>query len=259
MSWAKVRIYYDSIPGTTGSLITATSATSTDVVENIYKMLEVNKWKAANTTSPHYITVDLQAGNPTKTADYLAILGHNLYSAGATVVLQYSTDNFAADINDAFTAEAVPADSVYLKEFTQTASKRYWRLKLTGHTVAPYMAICIWGNRTELDYASASFDPHAQEAKSTVNMSYGGYVTGMHTTHTERTLALSFDDADTALYAKLKTWWETSGTQHFFVAWERTNNAADVFFMRSDMRFENPLTNGGAYRNLTLNLTGRKE
>ncbi len=259
MSWAKVRIYYDAIPGAIGSLITATSATSTDAVENIYRMLEVNKWKAANTTSPHYITVDLQAGNPTKTADYLAVLGHNLYTAGATITLQYSSDNFAADINDAFTAETVMSDAVYLKDFTQTPSRRYWRVKLTGITVAPYMAICIWGDKTELGYASASFDPHAQEVKAQINQSYGGYVTGVHATHTERSMRLRFEDADAALYAKVKTWWETSGMEHFFVAWDRTNNASDVFLMRSDLRFDNPLMNGGAYRNLTLNLTGRKE
>jgi hypothetical protein len=121
------------------------------------------------------------------------------------------------------------------------------------------MAICIWGDKTELDYATASYDPYAQNVKANVGLSQGGYVTGIHEKYTERSLALRFADADSTLYDKVKSWWDTSGLKNFFVAWETANNPTDVFLMRPDPKFNNPLTNGGAYRNITINLKGRKE
>lgn len=256
-TWNKVRFFYDTMLGAAGSTLTATSAAPGCEAANIHNMIETNMWRASSLADPHYITFDAGAGG-VASADYLVVYGHNLAACGATVVLQYSADNFAADINDAFVPEAPAADRLYLKEFPQTSQYRYWRLRIAGHTAVPYMTICIWGNSAELDYASASFDPHSQDAKANVNLSYGGYVTGIHTQYVERSMALRFEDADEALYARVKGWWETSGLKHLFVAWETANNPDDVFLMRPDTRFDNPLKNGGAYRDITINLKGRK-
>lgn len=258
--WAKIKFYYETMLGSTGSVLTATSTAPGDYsVAYLYNMLEINRWMTADGTNPHYISYDAGAGNA-KTADYLAVLGHNLKSAGATVVLQYSNDN--ATYYDAFTAFAVAADTVVLKEFASPGAYRYWRLVIyvpTGLTVPVHMAVCIWGNTTELDYATASFDPHEQEAKADINLSYGGYVAGVHTRYIERSMTLRLDDADSILYAKIKTWWETSGLKNFFVAWETANNPSEVFLVRPDARFSNPLKNGGLYRDININLKGRKE
>ncbi len=256
--WNKVKFFYDTMLGSSGSTLAATTTASGHDVADICNMLEVNGWKAADLTDPHYITFDAGAAGQAS-ADYLAIHGHNLASAGASIVLQYSSDNFALDINDAFTPETPATDRTYLREFAGTAQYRYWRLRITGHTQAPYMGICVWGIKTELDYATASFDPHSQEAKAAVNLSYGGYVMGSHTQYIERSMALRFEDADASLYAKVKAWWEGSGLKNFFVAWENANNPGEVFLMRPDPRFDNPLTSGGLYRDITINLKGRKE
>lgn len=257
--WAKIKFFYDSIPGSSGSLITATSATSTDPIENIYNTLETNRWMASDTTDPHYVKVDLNTGNPLKSADYAAIIGHNLNSAGASVSLECSADDFAADITVALAPFSPSSDKAVLKEFTQTPGKRYWRLKITGMTVPVYMAVCAWGLKTELDYASASFDPHGEERRANVNLSYGGYVAGVHAQWSERQMTLRFEDADEALYAKVRDWWERSGGKNFFVSWDSTMHPDDVFFMRPDLKLNSPLKNGGLYRDITLNLRGRKE
>src|SRR3972149_8429742 len=259
MTWAKPKIYYDTMLGSFGSTLTASSIAAVDYSVNyLYNWIEVNSWKAANTTVPMYITYDAGAGN-TKQADYLVILGHNLSTIGATIVLQYSTDNFAADINDVFTAFAPTADTVILKEFTAVA-KRYWRLKITGKlSAAPYMAICVWGLKTELDYATAPFDPYHQEVKANTGLSNGGYVTGIHTQYTERKLDLRFNDADATLYGKIKSWWDAHGLKNLFIAWEVTNNPNDVYLMRPDEKFSNPFTSNSAFRDISLSFTGRKE
>ena len=258
-TWQKVKFFYATMLGSTGSTLAADSTASGDYdVDYIFNMLETNMWKSANTTDPQYITYDAGAGN-TVSADYLVILGHNLSTISATVTLQYSTDNFSGDINDAYTAEAPSADTVYIKEFT-TQDKRYWRLKISGApSAAPQITLAIWGAATELDYASTQFDPHAQQHMTTRNISQGGVVTGVHQQYIERSMALSFFDADSTLYGKVKSWIDDNGLKNFFVGWELGNNTSEVFLMRSDASFNNPLKLGGAYRNININLVGRKE
>lgn len=193
-------------------------------------------------------------------ADYLAVIGHNLYTAGASIYLEYSDDN--VNWTEAW-SDTPAADTVMLDEFASPGLHRRWRVRLykspNNFNAPPYMAICVWGLKTELDYASLGFDPHGQEAKANINVTQGGYVSGIHTRYTERQMTLSFQDADSALYDKIKTWWEKHGPRNLFVAWETTNNPSDVWLMRPDARFDNPLVAGGLYRDITVRLRGRKE
>ncbi len=258
--WAKVKFFWETMLGSTGSTLTASSTEGIGDYNAIYiyNMLETNRWKGALATDPHYITYDSGAGN-SRNADYLAISGHNLDKVGTSVTLQFSTDNFNLDINDAFAPEAVTSGKVFLKEFTSQGAKRYWRLKITGLTSPAEIAVCIWGNKTELDYLTGSFDPDAEEVSANTNLSYGGYVTGVHRQYSERKLTVNFQDGDPALYQKVKAWWEGSGLKNFFVGWETANRPGEVYLMRPGSSFVNAFTYGGAYRNITIKLSGRKE
>ncbi len=140
-----------------------------------------------------------------------------------------------------------------------SVARRHWRLKMTGHTSAPYMAVCIWGDKTVMDYASASFDPYDETVQANVNISNTGYLMGVHERYSERNMSLVFRGADASLYAKVRSWWERSGLGNFFVAWERGNNPDDVFLMHPEKRFANPLTGGGSFRDINIKLKGRKE
>jgi hypothetical protein len=261
-AWSKIKFFYDTMLGSAGSSLTASSTASGDYSPAyIYNMLETNMWKAVDTTNGVWITYDAGAGNA-KDADCLAIIGHNL--AGMRIYLIGSN---VADFSTSYIiCNFIQADNkAVLKEFTNTyGAFRYWRLTFFSVgggalSVIPYVTLAIWGMATELDYASASFDPHAEDVKASVNLSQGGYVTGVHTQYTERSLALKFEDADATLYGKIKTWWNTNGLKNFFVAWENANSPNDVWLMRPDAKFSNPLTNGGLYRAITINLKGRKE
>ena len=250
MAWGKVRFFYKhSLTG-----LTATSEAAGFLVANVLDMLEGTLWKATS-SSDQYIAFDAGSGN-TYTADYIAIAGHNLKTRAATLTLQYSTNG--ADWSNAFTGFAVVDDKALVKEFT-TQTVRYWRVKLSSMSGIPYIAICIWGQAIELDYASSSFDPHAEDNKANVNLSETGYVLGIHNRYSERQIDLIFNDADDTLYQKCKTWWDTSGLKNFFVSWEPTSHATEVYLMRPDSSFKNPLQIGGLYRNITINLKGRKE
>ena len=138
-------------------------------------------------------------------------------------------------------------------------SRRHWRLKMAGHTAPPRMGICIWGDKTVLDYASTSFDPHGEAVQASVNVSNAGYVLGVHERYRERRISLSFRGADQALYEKVRSWWEVSGLKNFFMGWERANNPDEVFLVYPEKTFNNPLRDGGLYRDINIRLKGRKE
>ena len=195
----------------------------------------------------------------TVTSDFLAISGHNFGSGGVAIIsLEHSMDNFVADTQTGLAATDIVNDNSLVKEFT-LFSARWTRLKITGMTAAPEMAICFWGLSTELDYATASFDPHSQNDKANVNVSHTGFMLGAHNKFIERSMKIRFNNAESTLYDKVKDWIDNNGLKNFFVAWEDANNADDVFLMRSTGKVNNPLVKGGLYRNISINLIGRRE
>lgn len=256
MPWAKIKFFWKSMPGKEGSGLWASSTRAGFDVSSIYNMMETNMWTADTAAGPHYITCDAGEGKETK-ADYLAVSGHNLGSLGALVSLQYSADG--QGYTDALAPFTPSTDSSFVKEFANPGAYRFWRIKIDNTPSAPYLTVCIWGESTELDYATASFDPHEQETKSSVNVSQGGYLAGAHAHYTERSLSFRIEDAGEALYEKIREWREGNGLKNFFVMWEPAGHPEEVFLMRPEPRFSNPLKAGGSRRDIFINLKGRKE
>ncbi|MBW7957844.1 MAG: hypothetical protein H3C68_08140 [Deltaproteobacteria bacterium] len=254
--WAKIKFFWKNMLGSEGSTLSASSTFSGFDVAYISNMMETNMWIAADAAGPHYITFDAGAGN-SEEADYLAVSGHNLSTTGARISLQYSIDGEVYD--DALAPFTPPSDRSFVREFTNPGAYRYWRLVIEDATAAPCIAIAAWGTGTELDYATASYDPHEEETKASVNLSQGGYLAGTHAHYIERSISLRFDDADPALYEKIAEWRSLNGLKNFFVMWEPSGHPEEVFLMRPEPRFSNPLKHGGKSRDISLNLTGRKE
>lgn len=252
MSFAPVEIYYQH---SLASLV-ATSAESGYPASNILGGTDAIPWKAT-TNATQYITFDAGVGQ-TYSPDYLLIFTHNLGSIGATVSLQYSTDNFAADVNDIFTPYAVPNNKVILKKFT-TQAKRYWRLKISGATAAPWICYCRWGQKTVLDYAD-KLTPYDVERKGVVLQSDWGFLQGVHEKYKEYGLSIAFHDCDSALQAKFSEWEQAVGMGLFGVSWDATDHASDVRVLRrKDTKFSMPMKYGGFYTDVTMNLIGRYE
>lgn len=206
------------------------------------------------------LTLDLGVGN-TATADYLTIFNHNLNTAGITVALQASaTGAWAGEEVDAFTPVAPSADTVFQQEFTAPTAVRYWRIRLTNVVgAAPNIRIASFGLLTELDFASVGYDPYQEDIKQNVPMTEGGHVAGVHKKFTERVLSVQINDVDSTLYGKIKTWQDTNEGRQFFFGWETSNNPNDIWLVRSSGRHNNPLQKNSTFRDVTLNLRGRKE
>lgn len=260
-----VTFFYKTMLGSTGSTLLATSTATGDyAVTNIYNWFETNTWKASSTVAQN-ITFDTT--NSTG-ADYFAMAGHNIGTLGATITLKTSTSGAWAGEEVMVFSTTVPNDNLFLKEFSNPGNIAHWRLSLSTYasTVAPYMAVAVWGEKTVMSggnsfdgYIQGSFDPYGQTRHSNVNMTQNGYMAGIHNKYTERMFSLSFLNASTATYTKVKTWWENHGLKNFIVAWDSTGHSTDIFLMRAaDGGFVNPI-NINKYRDITINLTGRKE
>lgn len=248
--WSKVTFYYKhQLSG-----LVATTEDANYPVSNILDRLNGTLYKGL-TTVTHYITYDAGVGNSI-TCDYFALGGDNL--AGATVALEFSDDNFASDIRQAFAAFARSAAEPVVKEFA-SISGRYSRMKMTGLSVAPQISLAHWGQLTELNYASGDFDPDAVEFKGNINVTPTGYLTGVHKKCFERQIQFKLQKMDDALWQKLYAWWYDVEMRCFFMAWEKTNHPADVWIVRpTPGKFNNPLTSKGLYRTGTISLLGRK-
>lgn len=261
-TWAKIKFFWDSMLGSAESSVTATSTeTGGDYsVDYLHNWLEVNSWKALNTTTPMYITYDAGVGN-TMEGDYVTVLGHNLSTVGASISLECSsTGLWAGEEVEVLSATLPSSDNVFHKEFTNPGSFRYWRLVIAGTlSDAPYMTIGVWGLKTELDFVSTTFDPHKVNHKANISMSSGGYLTGVHEQYKERSISLAFSGADVSLYNKIKNWHDSVGIRNFFIAWDSENSSDDVFLVRSGEVFNNPFDETGVYRDISIELKGRVE
>lgn len=250
--WARIKFAY-AFASTME--LTATSEDSDNPVSNMINRLETNHYQSLITTT-QYITDTGSAGTSTS-ADYLVLWGHNLKTAGATITLQHSNDNFSSDINDAFTGEIPTSDTYFFKEFT-TISDDYWRIKITGASVAPMITIGYWGDITELDYCSVAFDPNAQRIRDDVNRSETGYQLGVYEKWTERTQRFTWAAAELDIYDALEAWHNVVGRENFFTIWDSLDHPTEVYLMYSDGVFNSRYTMNGRYRDCSVNLTGRK-
>jgi hypothetical protein len=178
-TWAKVKFFWDKMLGSAGSTLSATSTAAGDYSSDyLYNMLETNIWKAADTL-PAYISYDAGAGN-SMSADYLAIAGHNLFSSGALLSLQYSPDGMT--YMDALPPFVPSSDGVVLKGF-RTRAFQVLEAGYDRQTAAPFAAICVWGVSTELDCdrrRSTLTRRKLCECKSKPRRLYGGIHTHVH-------------------------------------------------------------------------------
>ena len=253
MTWTPMETYYQhALSG-----LVASYAADGYPVANLLDGFEGTLWKSTS-ISTQYITYDAGSGNAYP-ADYFGAQNHNLHTAGAAIVLQYSTDNFASDIHDAF-AEFIPTtDKAFVRTFA-SQTKRYWRIKISGAGVAPYMGWARWGAKTVLGFLDGRFDPYAEKINANANVSDGGYLTGVHIKFIERSLSVQFNNAVDALYAKVKALVDFCGMTSFLVAWEPTDHSNDIWLMRiKDGSINAQFKGFGIVRNISFILVGRKE
>lgn len=237
---------------------TATTTASGYDVLNLRDWRPYTYWKA-NTNAVHYLTVDCGSA---KTADSLAILSHDLFTQGAQVSVECSSDNFSADTTVALAAFGPTDNKAVFKTFA-AQTKRYWRLKIANLTAACFLGILAIGTRITFPrYLLESFDPIAEEPKGESARNPNGQILGSVVGYIEKTARVRFQSLTTTFAeSTFRPAWDLhiSKFKPFFWMPDYTNRPQDAFLMaiKPGARLEMPWE--GLSRRLELELIGVKE
>lgn len=237
---------------------TATTTASGYDVKNLTDWRPYTYWKAGS-NAIQYITIDCGAA---KSADSLAIYGHDLLTRGAQVSVECSSDNFALDITQALAPFAPSNNKAIFKTFT-SQSKRYWRLKITNLTAACYIAILDIGPRLEMERPPLSdFDPIGEKPVSESEINVEGQLLGVVNRIIEKRIDASFVVGDSWFNQTFLSAWDNhlSLLKPFFWANDIATYPDQVFLVRiaPDFSLQVPYMAPG-YRRLSLEFVGVKE
>lgn len=257
MSILPIIMYDDTIYTGSGPLTATTTATSYDV-DNITDWRPFTLWKGTG-TSTQYLTKDAGA---VFTANSFALMGHDFFTQGATIVIQYSTDNFAADTNDAFTPFAPTSNRALYLSFT-SQSKRYWRLKITSYTAAPFLGILRIGERLTFPIAmdTDNWDSEAYKIKGSSQTAETGNHLGTTVKYKKLRLRPKWTELDSSwVDGDFKTFWDNSGSllKKFFWIWNSVNYSSEVYLCSIPPGFNKrfPFQDTTLKRNINLELMG---
>ncbi|MFN7725146.1 MAG: hypothetical protein ACK5QH_08765 [Rubrivivax sp.] len=167
---AKPHIFYDNRLG--DAAVVASSTASGFAASNVADWRPYTWWRP--TALPATLTVDCGSA---RAADYALVHGHTLFSAGCTLEVRGSTDNFGA--SNVLVASLTPTSDEPQLLLFNSASFRYWRLRITGAATMPALAIAAIGARLELpEWLGQPFDPLGRQIMGQSNRNERGQPLG---------------------------------------------------------------------------------
>ena len=223
-----------------------TTATDTDAngdynAAYVSDLLPYTLWLAAS-TGTKYISVDATAS---ETADTLAIVGHNLGTAGATVSLESSATGAWAGEETERVAGFVPSDDEnIIKQFT-SGSDRWLRLKIISAAIAPQVGVLMVGERLDFPaYPDSPFEYRTEKINTVNNISRAGHLLGVDNKYTPLTMSASFTWVSyTFMDGDYKTFWDAHGKLQKPFVWvpNITEWPTSSFFVRFPNNFKNSI------------------
>lgn len=227
-----------------GTPIASSTASGYDVL-NLKDFRDYTYWKANNTTTPCYITVDCGSAQD---ADCLGILKHNFNTISASISVECSSDNFSGDTTVALSAFSPSSDLVIFKTFTNQ-NKRYWRLKINGSlSAAPYMAVLMIGKKLDVPFPlKAPFSPAVEGIEAETSRSKTGHILGTVLKYRSISIkATIIRPTWTWMFNTFKPVWDShiSQLKPFFWAWDYDDYPNDVYLVvwKKSSKYKTPLS-----------------
>ncbi|HHT9137388.1 MAG TPA: hypothetical protein ACFYEK_09125 [Candidatus Wunengus sp. YC60] len=234
---------------------TATDTADGYDVLNLLDMRSYTYWQAAN-AGTKYITIDCSTP---KTADCLSIVGHNLKTSEAVISLESSTDN--ASWTERIAGFTPETDLALLKTFN-TATARYWRVKIVTATIAPRIAVIMSGEKIEFPYPPETpYIPYSETVELDSARSKAGHLLGALIHHKPIEIRAQFTVLSrTWIFDKWLSFWDDHGSKlyPFFYAWDKDAYPEHVYFVSCSekMRYQTPLSIGTYVDNINLEMEG---
>lgn len=238
----------------------ATDTASGYNVLNIKDLRTYTFWKAAS-AGTKYITIDCGSA---KSADCLAIIGHNLKTANATVSVESSNDNFVANIVERLVPFTPSSDKAFLKLFT-SASNRYWRIKIVTASIAPQIAVAMLGSKMLFPFPpDTPYNPYIESIEAETNRSKKGHPLGSIIRFKSLEIYANFSNIERAwVINTFKAFWDdyASDLKWFFYAWDLDVFPDMVFFVSvlDGMKYKMPMSILQYVDSIGLEMQGVKE
>ena len=191
-------ILYDTLLRNAGATITASSTESGFSDDDIADYLPWKMWKSGTLVTG--ITIDIDLGGDTGSADTIGLVNHNITSEAGTVELRADT---SAGPNPPTTVRQAAYTPTYgdvdLKTFTLASNLRRWRIVLAkggNFTNKPYIGEIFIGTRTTLtEYMSPDIDPYLKQVETSSERTEGGHYAGAVLRGQTHRFTLGFGDA----------------------------------------------------------------
>lgn len=215
-------------------------------------------WEGAS-AGIKYITVDCLTA---KSADTVAIIGHNFATAGIALAVESSANN--ADWTSRLGSVYPGTDHAFLQQFT-SASARYWRVKFTSGSAAPIVAQLSLGTALEFPKAPVvPVTPWSDEIESETTIGKTGNILGSVTRFSRLQMSFTWRLLERAwVDGEFRTFWDEHAAKlrPFFWAWEPDTFPTQVYYVtiNPSMRLQAPITRSYYADSLKLDLVGVRE
>ena len=223
-------------------------------VQSVLDQRTSSFWRAAAAGSANYIQ---GAWGGAQAIDAVGICGHNLFSVGATIYVEHSTNG--SDWTQATTLIPTTNDTIILA-FT-SATKQYWRLKISNSSGLPQIAVLYFGVAVQFEYPPNTPIALIDEGiNSESSLSETGIHLGTVTRFNDKILDRTFSDfTKTTFYTStFKPFWDTYGKalNWFFYADDAVNAPSECYFCRfkDGFRLRPEQNNKNYISSLTLNM-----
>lgn len=191
-----------------------------------------------------------------KTADAYSVFNHNFLTTDAAVSLEYSSDNFDTDTNEASASFVFTSNKGYAKAFTSQVAN-YWRLKIVTASVVPYVGQVMLGSIfTYEKYPRGNFDPQPEKIVAETNKSLAGFPLGTIINYYERMISVSFRLLTPAWVADTfnPEWLHLRQGLPVVWIWDITNHPTEVYYGSVPAKFTRKMPYDPVFRSLNLKL-----
>ena len=201
-------------------------------------------------------TIVIDCGTP-QYAGALAIGGHNLFTASASVKLEKSVDGISwITVLDAFNPTD---DNTLLEDFTRVSS-RYWRLTIISAAIKVYMGIIVLADPLVFDYPpDAPYSDSQEKIISESARSKAGYLLGAIIRYKELTINANFSNlSQTWIDTYFIPFWDNHAGNLTPFIWHY-NSKTFLVSANPDSIMNFPKNFADYVTTLALNMTGIKE
>ena len=195
--------------------------------------------------------------------DSIAILGHNLESANATVSLEYSDDDTEAisswtEIIAGFT----PGSDDFLAMIFTAQEARAWRLKVVSANLTVYMGLLYIAPRLDFPrWITGALTPKPMRAEGEVNTGRTkNFLGGVLVSQALSNFSMAFKKLTQDFVRNiLEPYWlnHIGLLRATVVVWDIENHSSDVYLVWAAKSFEPNYPDGGAKMAIVLNFEGQ--